>query len=384
MREASPGGGFGGMMSGMRGLQSGGVHSPNMDNLTDEAIAGRVYDHRVVARLARYAKPYKRDVLISIAGVLLYTVGNVTIPLLMMLGINWAINDGDMLRLHVVGGGFVAVALMHFAANYTQLVFMPKVGQGILYSLRTGMFNHLQSLSPSFFHRTPVGRIMSRSQSDVLQLQETFELIVQSFSDVLILLGIVTMMLIIDWQLALVTLSIVPVLFVVLGYWQRFARHSFMRIRRAIAMVNGEYNQNITGVRVVESLNRQQINLEHFDTLNSEHLNANLEASRFFRRPATHGGNLDRHRHGFRSGVSRGHAGRGRGGGVGGAGGLCPVDPALLRTHPPPDDAVQPVAAGHGGGSPHIRGLGPQARGVRRQGRRRRRRPSGGTYGSRE
>ena len=281
MREASPGGGFGGMMSGMRGLQSGGVHSPNMDNLTDEAIAGRVYDHRVVARLARYAKPYKRDVLISIAGVLLYTVGNVTIPLLMMLGINWAINDGDMLRLHVVGGGFVAVALMHFAANYTQLVFMPKVGQGILYSLRTGMFNHLQSLSPSFFHRTPVGRIMSRSQSDVLQLQETFELIVQSFSDVLILLGIVTMMLIIDWQLALVTLSIVPVLFVVLGYWQRFARHSFMRIRRAIAMVNGEYNQNITGVRVVESLNRQQINLEHFDTLNSEHLNANLEASRF-------------------------------------------------------------------------------------------------------
>ena len=281
MREASPGGGFGGMMGGMRGLQSGGVHSPNMDNLTDESIAGRVYDHRVVTRLASYAKPYKKDVLISIAGVLLYTLGNVTIPLLMMFGINWAINDGLMWRLHVVGGGFVGVALMHFAANYTQLVFMPKVGQGILYSLRTGMFNHLQSLSPSFFHRTPVGRIMSRSQSDVLQLQETFELIVQSFSDVLILLGIVTMMLIIEWQLALVTLSIVPVLFLVLGYWQRFARHSFMRIRRAIAMVNGEYNQNITGVRVVESLNRQQANLDHFDSLNAEHLNANLEASRF-------------------------------------------------------------------------------------------------------
>jgi len=158
---------------------------------------------------------------------------------------------------------------------------MPKVGQGILYSLRTGMFNHLQELSPSFFHRTPVGRIMSRSQSDVLQLQETFELIVQSLSDMLSLVGIVAIMLWIDWRLALISMSILPVLFFVLGYWQRFARHSFMRIRRAIAMVNGEYNQNITGVRVVESFNRQDANMEHFDDLNSEHLNANLEASRY-------------------------------------------------------------------------------------------------------
>ena len=122
---------------------------------------------------------------------------------------------------------------------------------------------------------------MSRSQSDVLQLQETFELIVQSFSDLLSLVGIVTMMLIIDWQLALICLAIVPPLFFILGYWQKFARHSFMRIRRAIAMVNGEYNQNITGVRVVQSLNRQDTNMAHFDELNSEHLNANLEASRF-------------------------------------------------------------------------------------------------------
>lgn len=281
MRAAGPGGGFGGMMGGMRGLQAGGINTPNMDNLTDETIVGNVYDHKVVIRLLSYIKPYKRDVIISLLAVLLYTVGNVSIPLLMMLGINWAINEGELWRLHVVGGIFVGVTVMHFLANYVQLVYMPKVGQGILYSLRTAMFNHLQTLSPSFFHRTPVGRIMSRSQSDVLQLQETFELIVQSFSDILSLLGIVVMMLFIDWRLALVSMSIVPVLFFILGYWQKFARHSFMRIRRAIAMVNGEYNQNITGVRVVESLNRQDVNLKHFESLNREHLDANLEASRF-------------------------------------------------------------------------------------------------------
>jgi len=88
-------------------------------------------------------------------------------------------------------------------------------------------------------------------------------------------------MLIIDWRLALVTMGVIPVLFFMLMYWQKFARRSFIRIRRAIAMVNGEYNQNITGVRVVASLNRQDENLEHFDELNYEHLDANMQASRY-------------------------------------------------------------------------------------------------------
>ena len=281
MRMGGPGGGFGGMMGGMRGLNAAGDRAPTTDNLSDESIAGAAYDHRVVKRLATYIAPYKRDAILAVLAVTLYTAANVCIPLLVKLGIDDAVKGNNLALLHWIGVAFFFVAVVHFGANYLQFVFMPRVGQGVLYSLRTKMFNHLQELSPSFYHRTPVGRIMSRSQSDVLQLQETFELIVQSFSDILSLVGIMTMMLIIDWQLALLCLCIVPPLFFILGYWQKFARHSFMRIRRAIAMVNGEYNQNITGVRVVQSLNRQETNMAHFDKLNSEHLNANLEASRF-------------------------------------------------------------------------------------------------------
>ncbi len=281
MRDAGPGGGVGGMMGGMRGMGAHGMNVANMDSLTDETIVGAAYDHKVVVRLMTYIWPYKKDAIISVLAVLLYTLGNVAIPLLVLRGIIWAIDPGDVSRLHIIGLLFAGVTVLHFGANFVQFVYIPKVGQGILYSLRTGMFNHLQELSPSFFHRTPVGRIMSRSQSDVLQLQETFELIVQSLSDMLSLVGIVGIMLWIDWRLALISMSILPVLFFVLGYWQKFARHSFMRIRRAIAMVNGEYNQNITGVRVVESFNRQEVNMEHFDDLNTEHLDANLEASRY-------------------------------------------------------------------------------------------------------
>ena len=281
MRMGGPGGGFGGMMGGMRGLNAAGDRAPTADNLSDESIVGAAYDHRVVMRLMTYIAPYKRYAALAILAVILYTAANVCIPFLVKVGMDDAVKGQNLALLHLVGGAFMLVAVVHFISNYFQFVFMPRVGQGILYSLRTRMFNHLQEMSPSFYHRTPVGRIMSRSQSDVLQLQETFELIVQSFSDILSLVGIITMMLIIDWQLALICLAIVPPLFFVLAYWQKFARHSFMRIRRAIAMVNGEYNQNITGVRVVQSLNRQDANMAHFDDLNTEHLNANLEASKF-------------------------------------------------------------------------------------------------------
>ncbi len=274
------GGGFSGPMGGVRGLQTAGLYAANLDNLTDENIVGKVYDNRVVTRLLTYVKSFKKQAFVTICAVLLYTLGNVFIPFLAKEGIE-AVSESDVRLIHTVGIIFLAVVLAHFGSNYLQMVFMPKVGQGVLYLLRTQMFNHLQSLSPAFFHRTEVGRIMSRSQSDVLQLQETFDLMVESFADLLSLFGIIAVMLFIDWQLALVCLSIVPVLLLLLVYWQKFARHSFMRIRRAVAMVNGEYNQNITGVRVVESFNRQDANLRHFDSLNREHLNANLEASKF-------------------------------------------------------------------------------------------------------
>ncbi len=273
--------GGGDILSGWRGTNAGSMFAPNRDNLSDDAVIGKVYDNRVVMRLLTYLVPYRRDALITLVAMLVYTAANVGIPLVIMYGINWGINSGDLRRLHVVGLIFFGVTFIHFGANYLQLVAIARVGQGVLYSLRTQLFNHLQSLSPAFFHRTSVGRIMSRSQSDVMQLQETFELLVTTLADLLSLGGIIVAMLLTDWQLALVNMGIIPPLAFVLAYWQRFARHSFMRIRRAIAMVNGEYNQNITGVRVVQSLNRQQENLKHFNGLNQEFLDANLEAARF-------------------------------------------------------------------------------------------------------
>ena len=276
------GGGIGGgMMRGMRGTSADSMFAPSNDNLTDEDVVGRVYDNRVVMRFATYIRPYRKYALIALAALLVYAVVNASIPLLIMYGINWAVAEGEVNRVHIIGAAFMVVTAIHFLSNYLQFIFISRTGQHILYDLRSGMFSHLQNQSSAFYHRTPVGRIMSRMQSDVLQLQETFELLALALAELVTVGAIIILMLMVSWQLALVCMLVVPILTLIMMYWQRFARHSFMRIRRAIAMVNGEYNQNITGVRVVQSLNRQDENLAHFRTLNSEYLDANLEAARY-------------------------------------------------------------------------------------------------------
>ena len=259
------GGGMGGgMMGGMRGTSADSMFAPTNDNLTDEDVVGRVYDNRVVMRFMTYIKPYRKFALIALASLLTYAAVNAAIPLLIKYGIDWAIAEGSVNRVHVIGAAFMVITVIHFLSNRLQFIFISLTGQHILYDLRSGMFSHLQNQSNAFYHRTPIGRIMSRMQSDVLQLQETFELLALALAELVTVGAIIILMLVIDWQLALVCMLVVPILTLIMMYWQRFARHSFMRIRRAIAMVNGEYNQNITGVRVVQSLNRQDENLAHF------------------------------------------------------------------------------------------------------------------------
>ena len=271
----------GGMMRGMRGTSADSMFAPSNDNLTDEDVVGRVYDNRVVMRFMTFIKPYKGYALIALASLLVYAAVNAGIPLLIKYGIDWAVAEGEVNRVNIIGAAFMVITVIHFLSNRLQFIFISRTGQHVLYDLRSGMFSHLQNQSNAFYHRTPIGRIMSRMQSDILQLQETFELLALALAELVTVGAIITLMLIVNWKLALVCMFVVPVLTLIMMYWQRFARHSFMRIRRAIAMVNGEYNQNITGVRVVQSLNRQDENMAHFRTLNQEYLDANLEAARY-------------------------------------------------------------------------------------------------------
>lgn len=260
-------------------MHGGAFHGANRGQV-DEEVFGKVYDKSVILRLIPYILPYKRLSLIALVGVLFYTASQVAIPWLIKIGVDEFIILGDFRGLVWVFVLFIGTAVVNWGSNYLQQMAIAKVGQGILFDLRRQMFQHLQKLSVSFYDKTEVGRIMSRIQGDVWQLQEFMAVVIMTLADLLTLVGIVAALLIMDWKLGLITMSVLPLLVAVMAVWQPFAVKAFLHVRRAISIVNGALNENITGVRVVQAMNRQDLNLKQFDKKNLDHRNANFFASK--------------------------------------------------------------------------------------------------------
>ena len=247
----------------------------------DQDDLGRAYDHKVAVRLMEYVRPHLRRLAVIITAVFAYTLSVVSMPWLISWTIDSYILNDDLRGLNLVVMAFLAVAVLQLGSQYAQMRIMAFVGQRILFRLRLDLFKHLQRLSMSFYDRNETGRVMSRVQNDVQQLQELVSLIVTTLADFASLTGVVLVMLLMDARLALITLSVVPVLFIVLMVWQRYARLAFLRVRNAIAGVNADLEENISGVRVVQSLNRESANIQRFGSANFENLDANLEATRY-------------------------------------------------------------------------------------------------------
>ena len=155
------------------------------------------------------------------------------------------------------------------------------MGHSVLLTLRKQMFGHLQKLSMSFYDRNEVGRVMSRVQNDVTSLQD---LLTQGFftvlADILGLAVILFWLFRMDWVLALATMGVLPFLVLVLWIWQERAKKAFIQVRMAISIVNSNLQENISGVRVIQSLNREDENLRRFDKVNTDNLSANVQAAR--------------------------------------------------------------------------------------------------------
>ena len=270
--------GGGWMARGGRGAYGRGM--AGQAGLEQDDEGGQIYDHTVVTRLFRYLLPYWPRLLITLAAVMVYTGAVVALPWTIALIIDRYVRAGDLSGLNVIVPIFVGIAFLQYVSQYVHLMAMAFVGQKVLYNLRVGLFRHLQGLSMNFYNKNEVGRVMSVVQNDVQQLQEFLSIVIVTFADVLSLGGIIAAMVIMDAQLALITLLVIPLLVVMMAIWQRSARRAFMRARQAISAVNAGLQENISGVRAVQSMNREDANIRSFGVANSENLGANLEAGK--------------------------------------------------------------------------------------------------------
>ncbi|HLC28752.1 MAG TPA: ABC transporter ATP-binding protein [Dehalococcoidia bacterium] len=273
--------GAGGWSSGGHpGMQRPSGLRRSVDGWDDEEL-GRVYDHSVMRRLFPYLWPYQRQATLAIAGMLVFAAASSTQPFLIGLAIDRYIPSGDLAGVGYIGVALIGLSLLSWFGQYVQQVTTAFMGHNILLTLRTQMFAHIQKLSLSFLDRNEVGRVMSRVQNDVTVLQELLTTgLLTILADFAGLALVIFFLLILDVRLALVTFTVIPVLIVVMAFWQARARKAFIRVRQSIAVVNANLQENVSGVRVIQSLSREDENVRRFDRVNADNLSANVEAGR--------------------------------------------------------------------------------------------------------
>lgn len=268
----------------------------------EEEILGKAYDARLMRRLLTYLWPYKWHALTSLvltilsaplvlagppltkAAIDLFLAPDPSKPasgfalIIKNLADRFGFGSTPYQGIAFIAIIFLIANLAAFAVQYTQAIVMQAMGQYIMYDLRKQIFAHLQKLSVQFYDRNPVGRLMTRLTTDVDALNEMFTAgVIAIFGDVAMIFYIVIWMFRVNWELALVSFAILPLLVALTTWFRLGARSSFREVRTRIARINAFLQEHITGMPVVQLFNREQKELRRFDNINQAHRQANID-----------------------------------------------------------------------------------------------------------
>ncbi|MGH7726166.1 MAG: ABC transporter ATP-binding protein [Candidatus Eiseniibacteriota bacterium] len=245
----------------------------------EEEALGRAYDSRLMRRLLGFLKPYKFQVAMAILLVLAAAGLEILGPWLVKVAIDGFIAHDDLRGLSFVAGAFLGVLVLEFGVNYFQMFIMQSVGQRIMYDLRLAIFERLQRMSLPFYDRNPVGRLMTRITSDVDVLNELFTSgVVAIVGDIVTLLGIMIAISLMNAELALVAFSVLPLIFIVTLVFRARVRETYREVRTALARMNSNLQENITGMTTTHIMNREERQLEGFRATNAVHRDANIRS----------------------------------------------------------------------------------------------------------
>jgi ATP-binding cassette subfamily B protein len=220
-----------------------------MTTFHDDEVLGKAYDARLMRRLLTYLRPYWRLVGVGFAAILIDTAATLAQPYL------------------------VKIAIDRYIAT------MQLIGQRIMFDLRMSIYEHLQRLDLRFYDRNPVGRLMTRVTSDVDVINDLFTSgVITVFGDFFTLLGIMAVMLWMNWPLAFVAFSVLPLIVIITQWFRRNVRDSYRVVRGWIARINAFLQENITGMSTVQLFRREALNFERFDEIDRKHRDANIES----------------------------------------------------------------------------------------------------------
>jgi ATP-binding cassette subfamily B protein len=245
----------------------------------DDEILGKAYDAALMRRLIGYLRPYRAQVSVAFVAITLGAGMALAQPYLMKLAIDQHIATRQLEGLPGLAATYVAVLVIAFVAEYTQTWTMQLTGQRIMFDMRMAIYRHLQRLDVRYYDHNPVGRLMTRVTSDVDVLNDLFTSgVVTIFGDVFTLIGIMGVMLWMNWKLALVAFAVLPLIGLVTQWFRRNVRESYRVVRGWIARINAFLQENITGMSTVQLFRRESLNFARFDDIDRKHRDANIES----------------------------------------------------------------------------------------------------------
>ena len=246
---------------------------------SDEEVLGKAYDARLMRRLLGYLRPYRGQAAVALVALIGGSVTALAQPYLMKLAIDRYIARHDLAGLNHVALAFLVVLVAAFAFEFLQTYILQYVGQRIMFDMRMQIYGHLQRVDVQFYDRNPVGRLMTRVTTDVDVLNDLFASgVVSVFGDVFTLLGIMVVLLAMNWELALVTFSVLPIIVLVTQWFRRHVRESYRTVRLWIARINAFVQENIGGMSTVQLFRREGENFARFDAIDRAHRDANIES----------------------------------------------------------------------------------------------------------
>jgi ATP-binding cassette subfamily B protein len=249
----------------------------------EEEALGKAYDARLMRRLLRYLRPYRRQVALALFVLLLGAVTSIIGPWITQLVIDEAIPGQDTRLLATLALAFLGTILLGFLLEYVESVVTTWLGQSVMYDLRKEIFEKLQRADLRFYDKNPIGRLMTRVTNDVETLNELFSSgIVTVFGDLFTLVFIVGAMLSMNWRLALVTFSVLPLVVVTAFLFRAKIRDAYRDIRVRLARVNAYMHERFTGIRVVQLFNREDADAARLAELNDDHLQAHLRSITYY------------------------------------------------------------------------------------------------------
>src|ERR1044072_6439129 len=247
--------------------------------MIDDDVLGKAYDGRLMRRLLTYLRPYRGQVLVAVVAIIGHSALDLVPPYLTKTVIDRYIPIGDLAGLGSIAALYLVALGASFLLEFLQTWTMQVIGQKIMFDLRMQLVSHLHRLDLRFYDRNPVGRLMTRITPDVDVLNELFTSgVVSVFGDVFTLIGIMGVLIWMDWRLALAAFSVLPLIAGITHWFRINARESYRTVRTWIARINAYLQERITGMATVQLYRREQRDFDTFDQIDREHRDANVQS----------------------------------------------------------------------------------------------------------